>query len=190
MLPRPSLLKMLLTGAYIVACSSAHCYGWHLNQLCQVCPYCTLDWNQMQGCNHCHHGFLHKFRSLQYHDAAEHSHSVCVCAMHPVPFCDLLRVIVSTRFLLSSSVACFTGLFIPSLALGASWGRIVGMCVRYMVGSHVAISLPSYAVISLHWLHKIVHHGCTIAMLSAVATNWQVAGCLSIHMLLCYMLGI
>ena len=124
MLPRPSLLKMLLTGAYIVACSSAHCYGWHLNQLCQVCPYCTLDWNQMQGCNHCHHGFLHKFRSLQYHDAAEHSHSVCVCAMHPVPFCDLLRVIVSTRFLLSSSVlhalqACSSLLWLWELPGGA-----------------------------------------------------------------------
>ncbi len=48
------------------------------------------------------------------------------------------------------------GLFIPSLALGAAWGRIVGMLVRYMVGHH-AISLPAYAVSCLTALPLCTH---------------------------------
>ncbi|KAL3138646.1 hypothetical protein ABBQ32_006406 [Trebouxia sp. C0010 RCD-2024] len=44
-------------------------------------------------------------------------------------------------------IGAATGLFIPSLALGASWGRIIGMFVRYAVGPHVAISLPAYAAV-------------------------------------------
>ena len=47
------------------------------------------------------------------------------------------------------------------------------MCVRYLVGPHVAISLASYAV-SLTRLYSMVHHSCTVAMLSAVGSDWQV----------------
>lgn len=58
------------------------------------------------------------------------------------------------------------------------------MCVRYMVGSDVPISLPSYAV-SLTPQAQPVHyclHG-TLAMLFAFCINWQIADSTSMHTL-------
>ena len=42
-----------------------------------------------------------------------------------------------------------TGIFIPSLAIGGAWGRVVGMVVQAALtnaGSSLMVSLPSYAV--------------------------------------------
>ena len=41
------------------------------------------------------------------------------------------------------------GIFIPSLAVGGAWGRVVGMVVQAALsgaGSSLVVSLPAYAV--------------------------------------------
>ncbi|DBA70944.1 TPA: hypothetical protein ACH3X2_011387 [Trebouxia sp. C0005] len=58
----------------------------------------------------------------------------------------LWAVTIFCGMLFCFGIGAATGLFIPSLALGAAWGRIVGMLVRFMVGHHV-ISLPAYAAV-------------------------------------------
>ena len=46
----------------------------------------------------------------------------------------------------------FAGIFLPSLSVGAAWGRLTGMLVQAVVlnlGLQIKISLPGYTVRSL-----------------------------------------
>lgn len=58
------------------------------------------------------------------------------------------------------------GLFIPSLALGASWGRMIGMIVRHAAGpTGPSISLASYAVGFFSFMGMVV--GCAAEITSS-----------------------
>ena len=72
-------------------------------------------------------------------------------------YLSALTVLLALKFVdMTHPLHHHAGLFIPSLALGAAWGRIVGMLVRHMVGHH-AISLPAYAVSGLSALPHCTH---------------------------------
>ena len=132
---------LLLKCSLLVACASAKSH-------CSCCGHAAIDFltdltiEQWQ-----HH--LHLFE-----DGSDHK-SICLFHFHlpPANSIDLGATSnesytdqsQSSGMLISSCATA--GLFIPSLALGASWGRMIGMIVRHAAGpGGPSISLASYAV--------------------------------------------
>ncbi|KAK9808763.1 hypothetical protein WJX72_003174 [[Myrmecia] bisecta] len=66
------------------------------------------------------------------------------------PLLLLWAVVIFTLMQFTFGIGAATGIFMPSLAVGGAWGRIVGMIVQaalHSAGSDLRVSLPAYTVV-------------------------------------------
>ena len=80
-------------------------------------------------------------------DIKQHSSSYVVADKARLQSCVVSTICGTARRGRSSVLA--TGIFIPSLAIGGAWGRVVGMIVQAALNSassSLTVSLPAYAV--------------------------------------------